>query len=110
MVEHGMTGFLVAERDPRTLAEAIEKLLTDPALAARMGAAGHERAHRLFAQEITASQLLHYFAARSLMQVDWRLLAKHPSLIRARAHQIAWRLRRLARHGCRRPPQGPGVG
>ena len=110
MVEHGVTGFLVAERDPHTLAEAIEKLLTDPALAARMGAAGHERAHRLFAQEITASQLLHYFAARSLMQVDWPLLAKHPSLIRARAQQIAWRLRRLARHGCRRPPQGPGVG
>ena len=107
MVEHGVSGFLVAERDPHTLAEAMEKLLTDPALAARMGAAGHERAHRLFAQEITASHLLHYFAARSLMQVDWPLLAKHPSLIRARAQQIAWRLRRLARHGCRRPPQGP---
>ena len=110
MVEHGVTGFLVAERDPHTLAEALEKVLTDPALAARMGAAGYERAHRLFAQETTATHLLHYFAARSLMQVDWPLLARHPSLIRARARQIAWRLRRVARHGCRRPPQGPGMG
>ena len=47
-VMHGETGLLVAQRDENVLAEAILTLLQDEALAAQMGAAGRQRAERLF--------------------------------------------------------------
>jgi glycosyltransferase involved in cell wall biosynthesis len=43
-VEHGQTGLLVAPGEPRELAGAIVRLLKDPALRQRMGAAGYARA------------------------------------------------------------------
>lgn len=43
IVEHGTTGFLTPVRDARATAECLAKLLADPALRARMGAAGRER-------------------------------------------------------------------
>jgi glycosyltransferase involved in cell wall biosynthesis len=39
-VHHGENGFLVDPNDPEQLADGIEKLLTDPALARRMGKIG----------------------------------------------------------------------
>ena len=42
-VVHGETGLLVAPGEPRELAAAIVRLLKDPALGQRMGAAGHAR-------------------------------------------------------------------
>jgi glycosyltransferase involved in cell wall biosynthesis len=47
----GETGFLVAERDTRAFAHALEELLGDPAQAARMGAAGWERVRQSFRHE-----------------------------------------------------------
>jgi glycosyltransferase involved in cell wall biosynthesis len=44
----GETGFLVAERDTRAFAHGLEELLSDPALAARMGAGGWARAREHF--------------------------------------------------------------
>ncbi len=44
----GETGFLVTERDTRAFAHALEQLLGDPALAARMGGAGWERVREHF--------------------------------------------------------------
>jgi len=43
-VSDGETGLLVDPRDPRAVAEAITRLLLDPELAARLGAAGAARA------------------------------------------------------------------
>ena len=43
LVVEGETGFLVPPRDAEALREAIQKLIDDPALRARMGAAGRER-------------------------------------------------------------------
>jgi glycosyltransferase involved in cell wall biosynthesis len=47
-VEHGETGLLVPPRQPAQLAAALETLLDDPALRARMGAAGQRRARERY--------------------------------------------------------------
>lgn len=44
VIEHERTGLLVPEGDARALAEAIARLLRDPALADRLGAAAREQA------------------------------------------------------------------
>lgn len=44
VVEHGRTGLLVEPGDPAALAEAIDAVLGDPALAERLAAAARERA------------------------------------------------------------------
>jgi len=47
-VVHGVTGLLVPPKDPAALAHAIVQVLSNPALAAKMGAEGRERAVKLF--------------------------------------------------------------
>ena len=42
LVEHGRTGFVIDERNPRPFADAVAAILDDPVLAARMGRAGYE--------------------------------------------------------------------
>ena len=44
VVQHGVTGYLVPPRDAVALAAAVTQLLKEPGCAARMGAAGRERA------------------------------------------------------------------
>lgn len=58
MVVHGETGLLCEERQPATFAALLHTYLQDPVLAKTHGAAGRERAGKLFAQEITSRQLL----------------------------------------------------
>ncbi|MBM4250009.1 MAG: glycosyltransferase family 4 protein [Euryarchaeota archaeon] len=48
VVDDGSTGLLVPPRDPAALAEALCRVLSDPALTRRMGAAGLERARERF--------------------------------------------------------------
>jgi glycosyltransferase involved in cell wall biosynthesis len=50
----GETGLLVAPDDPGALAAAISRLLDDPELRARLGAAGRERVIHRFTWEVTA--------------------------------------------------------
>ncbi len=57
MVEDGVTGRLVPPRDPAALAEAIAALLEDPERAAKMGAAGRERAEKVFSRRAFARRL-----------------------------------------------------
>jgi len=47
----GVTGILVPPGDPKALADALQRLLEDPELAARMGRAGRERVVRDFRPE-----------------------------------------------------------
>lgn len=51
LVEEGVHGLLVEPRDPAALAEAVARLLRDPALAKRLGAQGRERQQREFSLE-----------------------------------------------------------
>ena len=48
LVADGETGLLVPAGDPARLAEALRRLLEDPALRRRLGAAGHARARERF--------------------------------------------------------------
>ncbi len=55
-VEAERTGLLVPPGDPAELAKALLRILESPALAAEMGAAGRERARRVFSPEVIAAQ------------------------------------------------------
>jgi glycosyltransferase involved in cell wall biosynthesis len=57
IVLDGQTGFLVERGDDEALAAAIVKLLADPALRARMGAAGRARVRALFTWERSVARL-----------------------------------------------------
>ena len=57
IVDHGVTGLLVSPGDPEALADAIERLLGDPAGADAMGAAGRASALDRFGIERTRSEL-----------------------------------------------------
>lgn len=48
LVEDGVSGVIVDGRDPRTIADALIRLIADPAAREAMAAAGQERAARLF--------------------------------------------------------------
>lgn len=61
MVADGQTGFLVPERNPRALAEAITRLLDEPALARTMGAAGRALCLERFALTRTSPDLIRVF-------------------------------------------------
>ncbi len=58
IVEHGVTGRLVAPDDPDALAEALDALAVDRSLRRRMGVAAHARARREFAAERMVSRTL----------------------------------------------------
>jgi glycosyltransferase involved in cell wall biosynthesis len=61
LVVDGETGLLVPPRDPRALRRALERLLRDPELRHRLGAAGRERARRHFSWDaVTGATLAAY--------------------------------------------------
>jgi glycosyltransferase involved in cell wall biosynthesis len=51
VVQDGQTGLVVAPRSPEALAQALTRLIEDPALRARMGQAGRARALREFTRD-----------------------------------------------------------
>lgn len=57
-VLHNLTGLLVPPRDPAALADALSRLIDDPTLRARLGAAGRTRAVQYFADEVICAQTL----------------------------------------------------
>jgi glycosyltransferase involved in cell wall biosynthesis len=62
IVIHGETGFLVDRGDSEGLSRAIATLLANPALRARMGAAGRERAREMFTWEHCVHRLNQLYA------------------------------------------------
>jgi glycosyltransferase involved in cell wall biosynthesis len=64
VVRDGETGLLVPVRDPAALAEAIHRLVSEPGLGTRMGAAGRRRFEALFTPEKYRERLL-------AMMADW---------------------------------------
>ena len=61
-MQDGVNGLVVPARDARALADAIGRLLDDPALCARMGEAGRRRAEREFGLEAVIAQTLALYA------------------------------------------------
>jgi glycosyltransferase involved in cell wall biosynthesis len=57
MVVENETGFLVQPGDSAAIADAIEKLINDFSLAARLGHSGHERAQTLFSIDRNVREL-----------------------------------------------------
>lgn len=51
LVEHGTTGYLVPPERPESLAAALQRLITDPVQAIRLGAAGRKRVCTQFSVE-----------------------------------------------------------
>lgn len=58
IVQDNVTGLLVEQRDPAALATAIERVLTDPALAVSLGQAGYGFAREHFSWEAIVQQTL----------------------------------------------------
>jgi colanic acid/amylovoran biosynthesis glycosyltransferase len=61
LVLDGETGLLVEPRDPKALADALERLLADPALAERLAAAGRRRVIEVFDIETSLEPLVRLF-------------------------------------------------
>lgn len=57
VVQDGVTGFVVPPNNPRALASAMNRLLSDPPLRRKMGAAGRERVLCEFTQPIMTARL-----------------------------------------------------
>lgn len=62
LIDDGVTGLLVAERDRDALAAALARLIGDPSLRRRLGEAGCERTRREFAMEAGADRIAARFA------------------------------------------------
>lgn len=63
LIEHERDGLLVAPDDPLALADAIQRLLNDPALRRRLGAAARQRVQAEFDAHTEADRLLALIAA-----------------------------------------------
>jgi glycosyltransferase involved in cell wall biosynthesis len=63
LIEHGVTGLVVPPDDPRAMADAIERLLRDPVLRARMGRAARCRAKQRFSVRTQVNRLCDLWAA-----------------------------------------------
>ncbi|MDE2228384.1 MAG: glycosyltransferase [Alphaproteobacteria bacterium] len=66
IVDHGVSGFLVAERDAGGMADALHALLRDPELCARIGAAARSKVAAEFDIDRLNRQLQQYY--RSLLE------------------------------------------
>ncbi|MBD5627427.1 MAG: glycosyltransferase family 4 protein [Desulfovibrio sp.] len=70
VVRDGVNGWLTPPRDPEALAFAMERFVADPALIARMGAAGRELALAEFDAETVAARILEDMGVPDAAQQD----------------------------------------
>jgi len=57
MIEHGVSGLLVGEKDPAALAGAMEEILLDPEKGSQFGAHDKALTTERYAVNVTTSQL-----------------------------------------------------
>jgi len=82
-VADGVTGYLVPPREPATLAQRLDQLRANPALAAAMGRAGVHRVRSRFTWDRVATDLLDVYHAAALRRIVPHTV--FPQLDRARA-------------------------
>jgi glycosyltransferase involved in cell wall biosynthesis len=75
LIVDGETGLLVEPRDRLAMTARLERLITDPALRRRLGAAGRARVHEVFSHEACIDALVRKFETA----------AGHPAIPAARA-------------------------
>jgi glycosyltransferase involved in cell wall biosynthesis len=61
MVEHDVNGELVPERDPAAICAAMERMISDPERARRLGDRGRQMAREKFSIETSARALIEIF-------------------------------------------------
>ena len=71
IVEHGVNGLLVPEKDPRSLADALERILDDEVLARRLGIAARRRICEVFDSSRNTVALKELFVS-CLEEGGWR--------------------------------------
>ncbi len=64
LIEHGVSGWLVPPKDAMALADALEKLIAEPALRAQLSRAAREKVVRLFDAEMNVNLLHQLFLER----------------------------------------------
>ncbi|HEY5409239.1 MAG TPA: glycosyltransferase family 4 protein [Caulobacteraceae bacterium] len=72
MVAEGETGFLVGARDTTAMGERLQRLADDPALRARMGAAGRARAFADFGRGPIVERIEAVLAEAAALRPGWR--------------------------------------
>ncbi len=60
--QHNVTGLVIPPNDPAALAAALQQLIDDPALRARLGEAAYRRAHGELSKEAMLNQMLAFYA------------------------------------------------
>ena len=61
IVRHNENGILVPPKDPKSLAEALEKLVRDPSLRKKMGRRGREIVVKEFSEEIVTQKTIDFY-------------------------------------------------
>jgi glycosyltransferase involved in cell wall biosynthesis len=61
LVEQGRTGYVVPPRDPVSMADAVQHLLSKDSIREEMGRAGRERAERLFHRDVYAQKVMNLY-------------------------------------------------
>lgn len=98
MVLEDRTGLLCDERQPELFAAHLARLLKDPRLCEKMGAAGLDHARSHFALERTASLLLQQFVEHGGLRLSAALLRRHPRLLRHWLRRLPRTLSKPLRH------------
>jgi len=81
MIEDGVTGRLLEEHDVPGMAEALDALLKNAALARQYGAAGRALVERRFASEITTGGLKHLLTRQASVWPPLGALRQDPRLV-----------------------------
>jgi colanic acid/amylovoran biosynthesis glycosyltransferase len=89
MIDDRVTGRLLGEHDVPGLADALELLLKDAALARRWGSAGRVAVEKKFATQRTTSDLKHLLARRAAVWPPVRAARMDPSLLRDALMRLA---------------------
>ncbi len=81
MVVDGQTGLLVPPRSPGKLADALARMLAEPARAEAFGQAGRQRARELFAVKTTVRLLKRLLLEKTAIQPGRAALWRDPALL-----------------------------